>query len=403
MQTIVIGGGAAGFFSAIHTQINHPEGSVVIIEQSSQVLSKVKISGGGRCNVTHACFEPKGLAEHYPRGSKELLGPFHRFSPKDTMAWFESHGVPLKIESDNRVFPVSDASQDIIDCLVQTAARLGIKVWTGCRVANIAKEGPDFCITLADGNQHRCQKLILATGSNPGGYAFAQGFGHTLVKPIPSLFTVAIPDKALQALSGLSVKNAEVWLEGEKKQSQKGPLLVTHWGLSGPSIIKLSAWNAEVFHRLAYNVSLRVNWLPGLKPEALKSALIDMQAQNPKKRVGTQSPFAELPTRLWDYLVAKAGILEEHTWNGMGLKWLERLIQELSAGLYLVAGKGVFKDEFVTCGGVSLKEIDFKTMQSKKCEGLYIVGELLNIDGITGGFNFQNAWTTGYIAGLTGV
>jgi predicted Rossmann fold flavoprotein len=398
MKIIIIGGGAAGFFSAIHNKQNNPDSTVVIIEKNSEVLSKVKISGGGRCNVTHACFDPKLLGDYYPRGAKELRGPFFSFQPKDTMAWFTDHGVPLKIESDNRVFPVSNSSQDIIDCLVGTATKLGVKIWTDCEVSSIKKEKDMFCLSLKNNDDQVCQKLVLATGSGRKGHAFAERLGHTIVSPVPSLFTFKVADKVLHELSGLSVNDAEVWMAGQKKHMQTGPLLITHWGLSGPSVIKLSAWQARALHAVNYHVSLIVNWLPSLDEQALKKSLIIYQHQNPKKQVVTQSPFAVLPSRLWVYLVYKSKIESTQAWHNLSSKQMNALLQELGQGQYDVTGKGQFKEEFVTCGGVSLKEVNFKTMESRRCKGLHIVGELLDIDGVTGGFNFQNAWTTGFLS-----
>jgi predicted Rossmann fold flavoprotein len=399
MNIIVVGGGAAGFFSAIHHKISHPNDEVVILEQSREVLAKVKISGGGRCNVTHACFEPKQLIEHYPRGGKELLGPFHHFSPKDTMDWFTGHGVPLKIEADNRVFPVSNSSQDIIDCLVNTSNRLGVKILTEVQVKHISKTDSKFCLSLADGTVMYGEKVILATGSSRKGYEFAQQLGHTIKPPIPSLFTLKINDKALWELSGLSVKHVEAALAGEKKSIQKGPLLLTHWGMSGPAIIKLSAWSAQYLYDNGYKAQLMVNWLPHITPQKLLNLLFTIQTQHPKKIAAKHSLFTEIPGRLWEYLIKKSGILENQTWNQLNAKQIDVLALALQKSTFEVTGKGTFKDEFVTCGGVSLKEVNFKTMESKCCEGLYIVGELLDIDGVTGGFNFQNAWTTGYLAG----
>ncbi len=398
-KIVILGGGAAGFFSAIHNKKNNPNSTVVMIEKSGQVLSKVKISGGGRCNVTHACFEPKLLSENYPRGGRELLGPYHVFQSKDTIAWFEAHGVALKIESDNRVFPVSDQSQEIIDCLVRVATGLGIKIWTHAQVTDILKKDPNFCLSLADGQVLMCQKLVLATGSNPQGYVWAKQFGHTIEAPVPSLFTFRVDDPALHALSGLAVDFAQVWIAGEKKKGQKGPVLMTHWGMSGPGIIKLSAWNARSLFEAGYRTALYVNWLPHVDIDVLKERVAEFQGNHPKKGVGSQSPFFEIPTRLWAYLIEKTKVSAQTLWKQINSKQIDRLVQELSEGVFAIAGKGTFKEEFVTCGGVSLKEVNFKTMESKVCPGLYIIGELLDIDGVTGGFNFQNAWTTGFLSG----
>lgn len=395
MKIGVIGGGAAGFFSAIHNKQKNPNSTVIILEKSADVLAKVKVSGGGRCNVTHACFDPRVLCEHYPRGARELRGPLTAFGPKDTMDWFEGRGVPLKIEADHRVFPQSNLSQDIIDCLIETATGLGIQIWTKCQVTGVSQEEDAFILSLADREPLVVQKLVLATGSSRAGYAIATDLGHTIVDPIPSLFTFKINDSNLHALSGLSVADTRVWLSGEKKQWQQGPLLITHWGMSGPGIIKLSAWRARELHKAKYCVSLVVNWLPNFDTGALG----EFQTENLKKNVMTQSPFSAIPLRLWKYLVEKAGLSGTVSWNQLTHKQLDALKQELTHSVYSVTGKGTFKEEFVTCGGVALAEINFKTMESKCCFGLHIVGELLDIDGVTGGFNFQNAWTTGFISG----
>jgi predicted Rossmann fold flavoprotein len=396
---VIVGGGAAGFFSAIHNKKNNPNSTVIIIEKSRTVLAKVKISGGGRCNVTHACFEPKILCKSYPRGQKELLGPFHQFQPQDTMDWFESHGIPLKVEPDNRVFPISDSSQSIIDCLVNTAIELGIKIWTACSVSHITKQMNTFCLTLGDGRVHQCHKLVLATGGSREGHSFSQGLGHTVVSPIPSLFTLKINDTALHQLSGLSVVDTDVWISGKKKERQRGGLLITHWGMSGPSIIKFSAWQAIPLYQANYRIKLCVNYLPAYEESEVASQLTRYQSQNLKKRVVTTSPFDEISHRLWSYLVIKSGINSDQICTTLQKNQINLLIQELVHSTYLVNGKSPFKEEFVTCGGVSLKEINFKTMESNCCRDLHIIGELLNIDGVTGGFNFQNAWTTGFLSG----
>ncbi len=395
---IVVGGGASGFFSAIHNKKRYPNHQVIILEKSTRLLSKVKVSGGGRCNVTHACFEPKDLCDYYPRGSRELRGPFHVFQPRDVMAWFESHGVPLKIESDNRVFPVSNRSQDICDCLLQTATDLGVTIQTQSGVRSINKENHKFVIELESGKTYFCEKLILATGSSSQGYALAKSLGHTIKSPVPSLFTFRIDDQRLHALSGLSVKDVIVWLWSQPKQSQTGPLLVTHWGMSGPSIIKLSAWQARRLYDVNYSERLGINWLPNYDKIEMNRVIQLYLKKHPHKTIDSQSPFTEIPRRLWRYLIHKAGIKGSQVWYTVGEKQWRDVIDELRQGTYQIAGKGVFKDEFVTCGGVVLKEVNFKTMESKCCEGLYLVGEVLDSDGVTGGFNFQQAWTTGFLS-----
>jgi len=396
---IIIGGGAAGFFSAIHNAKSNPGARVIIIEKSSQVLSKVLISGGGRCNVTHACFEPKELVKGYPRGYRELLGPFYAFQPRDTMDWFEEHGVPLKIESDNRVFPVSDSSKSIADCLSAVAADLGIQVWKGCAVNFIAKSDSGFTVTLANEDVHHCEKLVLATGSSRQGYDFARQLGHTIKTPVPSLFTFAIKDEDLREMSGLSVAKTSVSFVGKKEVAQYGPLLITHWGMSGPAVIKLSAWKARTLSETSYKATIQVNWLAGHSLEDILLRFHKQQKKNTHKLLVTQSPFPEIPQRLWVYLVRKTGMLEPIIWDRCQPFQFDILIKELTQGLFEIDGKGVFKEEFVTCGGVDLKEVNFKTMESKICPGLFVVGETLDVDGVTGGFNFQNAWTTGMLSG----
>lgn len=393
----IIGGGAAGFFAAIHCKQNAPEKMVIILEKAKTVLNKVKISGGGRCNVTHACFDIKKLVEHYPRGQKELLGPFYRFSTEDTLQWFESRGVKLKTEKDGRIFPVSNSSQSIIDCLSSEASRLGIKIWTGCAVQDIQKTTDAFSLQLSNGQSQNCEKLVLATGSAKQGYDFAQKLGHQIISPIPSLFSFKIADPALTELQGLSVAHCHCWLEKVPKAVQSGPILITHWGLSGPAIIKLSAWQAQILHKEAYKATLYINWLPQYHSLQIFQQLQNNQAQNPKKYIDSHCPFPELANRLWQYLCYKYRVSQK-SWASLSTKSLETFAQNLSKDKHPIVAKGAFKDEFVTCGGVALNEINFKNMESKLCPGLHIVGELLNIDGITGGFNFQNAWTTGYLA-----
>ncbi len=396
---IVLGGGAAGFFSAIHNKQTYPKAKVIIIEKGKQVLGKVKISGGGRCNVTHACFDPRELSTFYPRGAKELLGLFYRFQPKDTIEWFQSRGVKLKVESDNRVFPVSDSSQTIIDCLVKTAETLGVKIWTQCQVTQVSREGKEFCLILNGRDEIFCQKLVLATGSNPQGYELAQQLGHHVHAPIPSLFTLKLNAKGLTDLMGVSVPNASVWLKGHGAHKYKGGLLITHWGMSGPSIIKLSAWCAEALFHAAYKAELVVDWVPEFTHDEVMQKIEHYRLKFAQKRVAHVRIFQDLPSRLWQYLLGTTPIASDLTWQQINRRHKEWLCQMLKASVFSIVQKGVFKEEFVTCGGVSLKEIDFKTMESKCCPGLHIVGELLHIDGITGGFNFQNAWTTGYISG----
>lgn len=402
MNVIVVGGGAAGFFAAIHHQTAHPRDQVIIIEKSANLLSKVKISGGGRCNVTHACFTPNELCTFYPRGGKALLGPFHRFQPRDTMAWFESRGVPLKIEPDNRVFPVSNNANDIANCLLNEAKTLGIRIWTQCPIQRIQqKKAGHFEVLLTNGVTHACNKLVLATGSNRQGHAFAESLGHAIVPPIPSLFTFKIADKAIHNLAGLSVKHVHIRLGINKKNQSTGPLLITHWGFSGPAIIKASAWQAQALHDCGYCFTMTIHWLANKPLSAIDTTLKKAISNQQHQRMNTQSPFSELPNRLWCTLLNRWDMALPERWGQLTQKHINQLSHYLTNDSYQIEGKSPFKDEFVTCGGVALNEINFKTMESRICPNLHMVGELLNIDGITGGFNFQAAWTTGAISAGT--
>ncbi len=398
MTIIIIGGGAAGFFAAIHAKETHPDETVLLMEKSRDVLSKVRRSGGGRCNVTHACFDPAQLVTYYPRGQKELRGPFNRFQPKDTMNWFESRGVPLKIEADNRVFPTSDSSDSIVRCLSQTASDLGVILQTQVSVQSVSVDSVTglFSVQLGSGDTVTARRLILATGSAPSGYHLATQLGHTIIPPVPSLFTFVVADPDLTALMGLSVPNVAVKLPDCGSIVQSGPILITHWGLSGPGIIRLSAWHARPLHECGYQTPLVMNWIPNKTPETCTSDLLIFQTRHPNQLVRTQTPYPTIPDRLWKYLITKWG---DHTWKSLAPKTIQKIAQHLTHWRHTVSGKGMFKDEFVTCGGVKRSEIDFKTLESKRCPGLFIIGELLDIDGITGGFNFQNAWTTGFLAG----
>ncbi|MCG9890136.1 MAG: NAD(P)/FAD-dependent oxidoreductase [Thermosynechococcaceae cyanobacterium MS004] len=420
MKVVVIGGGAAGFFGAIACAESNPHGSVLLLEASPQVLSKVRISGGGRCNVTHACFEPTALVQYYPRGSKALRGPLSQFQPKDTIDWFAQRGVELKTEKDGRMFPVTDSSETIVNCLVSAARAAGVEVWTGAAVTQISVDGASrFRVQVksrsvdSSGIQEtgiqdtgiqetgmNCDRLLLATGSHPLGYRLAASLGHPMMSPVPSLFTFNLSDPRLQGLAGVSVGAVKLQLlvENQKPLEQTGPLLITHWGISGPAVLKLSAWGARILHETRYRATLQINWVPDLTAEALRSRLVQAKVDVPKRAVLTHSPAA-LPQRLWQRLVSAAGISAELRWGDLSKQGLNRLLLELQQGRFEIQGKGVFKDEFVTCGGIDLKAVNFKTMESRSCPGLFFAGEILDIDGVTGGFNFQNAWTTGWIAG----
>ena len=390
---IIVGGGAAGFFTAINSVEKNPKLKVAILERGTEVLNKVRISGGGRCNVTHACFEPNELVKFYPRGEKELRGPFHQFCSGDTIEWFEKHGVELKIEADGRMFPVSNSSQTIIDCFLKATQKLGIAVLTGQSVQSIFKKDTLWKVETQSEN-YLAEKLILATGSNPKVWEMLQNFGHAVVSPVPSLFTFNIKDARIKELPGVA---AQVTVKvKDTKLTSTGPLLITHWGMSGPAILKLSAWGARILHDKNYQFTIFINWLNDADKEDIEKKLKELKQEHAKKSVSKKSPF-ELTNRLWESLVLASGIESETKWADLSKIQLQNLTNQLTNGTFQVNGKSTFKEEFVTAGGIDLKEINFKTMESKLHENLYFAGEIVNIDAITGGFNFQNAWTSGFI------
>ena len=390
---LIVGGGAAGFFTAINIVERNPKAKVAILERGAEVLGKVRISGGGRCNVTHACFEPNELVKFYPRGEKELRGPFHQFCSGDTIEWFERHGVALKIEEDGRMFPVSNSSQTIIDCFLKATQQLGIKVLTGQSVQSIFKKDNYWKIDTQNQN-YQAENLILATGSNPKIWEMLQEFGHAIIPPVPSLFTFNTKDPRIKELPGVSAK-VTVRVKDTKLEAT-GPLLITHWGMSGPAILKLSAWGARILHDKNYQFTLLVNWLNTIDTEEAIAQLKTLKQEQAKKTVAKKSPF-ELTNRLWESLVLAAGITSETKWADLSKTQLQHLAQQLTNSVFPINGKSTFKEEFVTAGGIDLKEINFKTMESKIHPNLYFAGEIVNIDAITGGFNFQNAWTSGFI------
>ncbi len=396
LQVIVVGGGAAGFWAAIACAEAYPQAQVTLLE-ARQPLAKVRISGGGRCNVTHACFEPAALVQHYPRGGKALRGAFTRFQPKDTVAWFARHGVQLKTEGDGRMFPVTDDSETVVNCLIQTARQAGVEIYTGSPVQAVERTERGFEVRLKSGQTLPAHRVLLATGSSPQGHGLARELGHSIEPPVPSLFTFNIPDLNLRELAGVAIERAEVRLLLPKLE-QAGALLVTHWGLSGPAVLKLSAWGARLLHEQRYRAELQINWLPASSLEASRQQLLETKLQQPKKTVAGFCPV-ELPRRFWQYLVSRAAVEPERRWAELSKPQTQALLKELHQGQYQIQGKSMFKDEFVTCGGVRLPEVDFKTMQSRLCPGLFFAGEVLDIDGVTGGFNFQSAWTTGWLAG----
>ena len=390
---LIVGGGAAGFFSAINIVERNPKLKVAILERGKEVLSKVRVSGGGRCNVTHACFEPNELVKFYPRGEKELRGPFHQFCSGDTIEWFEKHGVELKIEDDGRMFPVSNSSQTIIDCFLNASNQLGITILTGQSVQSIFKKENYWKIDTQS-ESFLAEKLILATGSNPKIWDLLHTFGHAIVTPVPSLFTFNIKDSRIKELPGIATQ-ATVKVKDTKLEST-GPLLITHWGMSGPAILKLSAWGARILHDKNYQFAIEVNWLNDIDSEEAETLLKELKQEHAKKTVSKKSPL-EIQNRLWESLVLASGIGAETKWADLSKIQLHNLASQLTKGIFQVNGKSTFKEEFVTAGGIDLKEINFKTMESKIHPNLYFAGEIVNIDAITGGFNFQNAWTSGFI------
>ncbi|TSA33118.1 MAG: NAD(P)/FAD-dependent oxidoreductase [Opitutales bacterium] len=396
----VIGGGAAGFFAAITSaEALGGAGEVTLYEATPHLLAKVRVSGGGRCNVTHACFEPAELIKKYPRGGRELLGAFHRFQPRDTVAWFAARDVATKTEEDGRMFPVTDDSQTIIECLMAAARKADVKIIPSMGVRKAEWVEEKFLLTFTNGSAARYDRLIIATGGNKssGGLAMAESFGHTIIPPVPSLFTFHIQDTRLHDLSGVSVENVVLTAPGTKLRTD-GPLLVTHWGVSGPAVLKLSAWGAREFAGQNYSFPININWVPPRTRDTLLKELAQVREQNARKQVATFSPVP-MPQRLWERFVIAAGIPATTPWAHVSNPSLQALATQLTASEFKVDGKSMFKDEFVTCGGVKLSEVDFKTMESRQRPGLYFAGEVLDVDGVTGGFNFQNAWTTGYLAG----
>jgi len=390
---IIVGGGAAGFFTAINIVEKNPKLKVAILERGKTVLEKVRISGGGRCNVTHACFVPNDLVKFYPRGEKELRGPFHQFCSGDTIEWFSTHGVALKIEEDGRMFPTSDSSQTIIDCFLNAVSKLKIEVLTGQSVQSLFK-GEDYWKVETNHETFSCQKLIMTTGSNPKIWEMLSELGHSIVSPVPSLFTFNIKDARIKDLMGLSAF-AKVKVKASKLVAS-GPLLITHWGMSGPGILRLSAWGARELFDKHYQFKLQVNWLNEVTFQEAMETLKELKQEHAKKAVSKKSPF-EFPNRLWESLVLASNIDTEIKWADVSKKQLTDLANQLTNGEFQVNGKSTFKEEFVTAGGIDLKEINFKTMESKLHENLFFAGEIVNIDAITGGFNFQNAWTSGFI------
>ncbi|TMM59428.1 NAD(P)/FAD-dependent oxidoreductase [Maribacter algarum] len=416
-DVLIIGGGAAGFYAAIHIAETNPNLKIAILERGKDVLSKVKVSGGGRCNVTHAEFDPGELVKNYPRGEKELLGPFHNYCSGDTVSFFEERGIALKIEEDGRMFPVSNSSQTIIDCFLKETERLGIQILKHSSVVGITtieNDGENRWEVTSIKKTYYCRKLLIATGSNPKIWKILENLGHSIEPPVPSLFTFNIKDDRIKGIPGLStyasvevlakkVYQPKITIQLKTKVSDKvllrsdGPVLITHWGLSGPAILKLSAWGAKFLNEMNYKFQLRINWLPDYHSEAVISLLQEIKTVEGKKTV-LRTKAVDIPRRLWTNLVRATGISEDTKWADTNKEQLQSLANQLTKCQFSVDGKSTFKEEFVTAGGINLKEINFKTFESKVLPNLFFAGEVLNVDAITGGFNFQNAWTGAYIA-----
>lgn len=395
---IVVGGGAAGFFAAVEAATQNPTLKIVILEKSTKLLSKVKISGGGRCNVTHHCFEPTPLSKHYPRGQKEFKQLFRIFQASDTVTWFEQRGVHLITEEDGRMFPITESSQTIIDCFLREAEKFGIEIQMTSEVVRAEKKEGTFSVHCMSGKVFTSTKLLIAMGGPPkeNSYQWIKSLGHTVISPVPSLFTFNDSLKEFTDLMGVAVQDAEVKIAGTNLSS-RGPVLITHWGLSGPAVIRLSSWAALQLHEVHYQFIALVNWTGDQTEESVRNLFREKNKREGRKRIYSHSLF-KLPQRLWEKICDKAAVSEKMTWAEAPAKSINRLLEFLIRCPFNILGKTTFKEEFVTCGGVDLKEVELTTMESKKVPGLYFVGEVLNVDGETGGFNFQAAWTTAFVA-----
>jgi predicted Rossmann fold flavoprotein len=395
---VVVGGGAAGFFCAVNAASMHPSLKVIILEKTSKILSKVKVSGGGRCNVTHALFDINEMSSRYPRGRHFTKKIFHQFFTTDTIAWFEKRGVKLKAEADGRMFPVTDSSQTIIDCLLKEASSLGVEIRMNADTKEVRKIGEVFQLHLSNGTVIEADHLCIASGGYPKATMFEWllQLGHTIQEPVPSLFTFNLPKHPIVALMGVSVEHVRVKIEGSKL-SEEGPLLITHWGLSGPAILKLSAWGARELAEKHYSFKGHINWAPSFNEQDIKQMLREARSTHPARKVSNHN-FIHLPSRLWQFLLEQSGISEATRFSDLPSKAENLLVKNIIDYVVEVKGKTTYKEEFVTAGGIQLSEIDPNTMMSRKMANLFFAGEVIDVDGITGGFNFQNAWTTGYVA-----
>lgn len=401
MNVAIIGGGAAGFFAALTAKEYHPTAQVTIFEKSPKLLAKVKVSGGGRCNVTNGCTAIAELARAYPRGERQLKRAFRTFHTQHTMDWFETRGVALVTQDDNCVFPASQDSQTVIDCFLREARRLGVNIVTSTGITAIAPEADGLRLTFTDSHRPTAHfhKVIVATGGSPKrtGLDWLAALGHRIEDPVPSLFTFNMPAEPIRELMGIVVENAHVSIQGTKLKSD-GPLLITHWGMSGPAILKLSAFGARILSERDYRFHVQVNWVATPNHDAVLKQLQHAAQAHPQKTIANGCPYP-LSKRLWRFLLEKGGFAADKVWSEVGKGGLNKLVMLLTNDVYAVSGKTTFKEEFVTCGGVSLEDVDFNTLQSRVCPNLYFAGEVLDIDGITGGYNFQAAWTTAFIAG----
>ncbi|MFM7314176.1 MAG: NAD(P)/FAD-dependent oxidoreductase [Cyanobium sp.] len=407
VSMVVAGGGPAGFLAAITAAESDPQSSVLLLESSPEPLHKVLISGGGRCNVTHACWETRALVGHYPRGGKALLGPFSRFAPAEAVAWFAERGLELVQEDDGRLFPNTHRSSSVVDCLRRAADRAGVMLRTGAALQT-ARVRPDgaFLLGLRSGEELTCQRLVLATGSHPSGHRLARSFGHELVPPVPSLFTLRLQGSRLTDLAGVVVDPValELRIEGhDAAHRQRGPLLITHWGVSGPAVLRLTAFAARDLRQAGYRGTLRVDWSGGRSEADIQSLVVRLRQEQARRQLGSVRPWPELSRRLWAALLADLGLDPQLRWADLARKPQQALIRSLRDSRYAIVGKGPFGEEFVTAGGIPLSEVNTATMESRLVPGLHLVGELLDVDGITGGFNFQHCWTSGWLAGQAAV
>lgn len=398
MHLVVIGGGAAGFFCAVNAARLNPALTVTIVERSSKLLSKVRISGGGRCNVTHACFDLGEMSKRYPRGEHFVRKAFHHFFTTDTICWFEERGVPIKNEPDGRMFPVSDSSESIINCLLREANKFNVAIRMNSDVKRLEPGSTHWRLVYSDDSVDVADFVCIATGGQPKASMFnwITELGHTIEEPVPSLFTFNMPGNDITSLMGVAVADAQVRIHGTKL-TQRGPVLITHWGLSGPAVLKLSAWGARVLSECEYKYAVQVNWLPEYNENTLREMLTEHRSVNSAQMIFTRNPF-QLPLRLWQYLAAKSEITDTLRWADLPTAKMNKLIRWLVSSEFQVSGKTTYKEEFVTAGGVRLNEIDVQRMESRQHSNLFFAGEILNVDGITGGYNFQHAWTSGFIA-----